>query len=73
MRKVFFVVLGVVSVLLAICIIPTLVCKACGLAGMKDCSDGSRWESGLVLLLCAALISGLSYLSYRMFRLFTRR
>ena len=73
MRKVFFVVLGVVSVLLAIWIIPTLVYNACGLVGMKDCSDGPRWESGLVLLLCAVLIAGLSYLSYRMSGLFTRR
>jgi hypothetical protein len=73
MRKIAIAVLGIASGLLGLCLIPTVFYNACGLAGMQDCADDPKWESWLVILVGLALISGLFFLSYRLFRLVARR
>lgn len=51
---------GLVGVLL----LPTLFYNACGIAGMQDCADGSKWVSSLIIM----AIVGLFVLSFWLFR-----
>jgi len=70
MRKFFICVLGIISGLAGLTIVPTLLFNLCGFTHLdRDCADGPAWTNGLTVLGCAAWIAGAFYLSYRLFRL----
>ena len=59
MRKFIIRILGIVSGLGGLAVIPTLLYNFCGLTDLdSDCADGPAWVNGLTVLICILLMAG---------------
>jgi hypothetical protein len=68
LKRIAAAVAGTISGFLGLPFVLNFLYNLCGLFGGQDCATGSKWESELAVLVCAALASGAFFLSYRLFR-----
>ena len=69
MKRMFLALLGCISGILGLLVIPTLLYNLAGLFKIQDGAEGPKWELTLVVLACVGLISAAFFLSYRLLRL----
>jgi hypothetical protein len=68
MKSILLALLGGVSALLGLAVVPTLFYNLAGLFKMQDGADGTMWETGAVVVACLGVVFGAFFLSYRLFR-----
>jgi hypothetical protein len=68
LRKIAYVLLGILSGVVGIVVIPTMLYHLCGVFNVQDCADGPKWVNALIVVVCAAMTCGGFFLAYRLFR-----